>query len=235
MNIRELTTSPTLLLCVATMVAGLSLLSALGCGADTTGPADTSVPPPPLVIFEEVPTATPWPTPDPSFEPTVGLLAPVPIGRMRWECWGKASTLGPPQPRWTKETGFKTKSKPRDIITISCEAVYRDHQLYLELWRYVGDDLGGEYAGLRVSFVYLDASGRDSGETIICDDLIFYEGTYDNARGSPLKGACAKQVLPKVAVALRVEQAIADWTSLPGVGEPLPSDALEKVFGVLKG
>lgn len=80
MNIRELATSHTLLLCVATMVAGLSWLSALGCGADTTGPTETSVPPPPLVIFEEAPT------PDPSFEPTVGLLAPVPVGRMRWEC-----------------------------------------------------------------------------------------------------------------------------------------------------
>ena len=110
MNIRELTTSHTLLLCVATMAAGLSLLSALGCGADTTGPAETSVPPA-LLVFEEAPTATPQPTPDPSFDPTVGLLAPVPIGRMRWECWAKASRLESPQPRWTKETGFKTKSK----------------------------------------------------------------------------------------------------------------------------
>ena len=172
---------------------------------------------------------------DPSFDPTVGLLAPVPIGRMRWECWAKASRLESPQPRWTKETGFKTKSKPPDIITASCEAVYRDHELYLELWRYVGDDLEGEYVGLRVSFVYLDASGRDSGETIICDDLLFYEGTYDRARGSPLQGACARQVLPKVAVALRVEQAIADWTSLPGVAEPLSTDALDDILEVLKG
>lgn len=98
----------------------------------------------------------------------------------------------------------------------------------------MGDNLEGEYSGLRVSFVYLDASGRDSGETIICDDLIFIEKTYDDARGTPLDGACTRQVLPKVDVALRVEKTISEWTTLPGVAEPLSTDALDKILDVLK-
>ena len=161
------------------------------------------------------PTPQPTPTPDTSLEPTVGMLAAVPIGRMLMQCWKKEG-----------------KVNKRSFATVSCEAVDAHRQLYIEAW--VNPEEPKEEREVSVSFIYFAEIGSDRVDYMQCEDITMSRGVTTKERGELLLGTCNRQLHSYQDALLMLQRSASDWTAYSGLAEPTSQDDIRVILEPLK-
>ena len=193
------------LLTGAFMVAtGLTILATSACGDDVVSPAKLTDIPTSGPTSTEIPDATP--TPDPSFQPTVGMLASVPIGRMRMQCWFKEAELN-----------------ERPFGTATCEGSDANRELYLEVWRW--KDAPEE--GTTASLIYFEETSSGSVNLMMCDGLVIKKETKEKVRGEPLEGTCSRYSRSlSEGLSSQFRQPLATGPPTPGWRSDIPTSVL---------
>ena len=213
---------PRVLIRAALILTSGSLLSLAACLNDqkdddrslehsrgaTSQPASSS-------IFS--PTPKPTPTPDTSLEPTVGMLATVPIGRMSMECWKKEG-----------------KIDGQSFLTASCEAIDSQRELYLEAWTQPEPTS----IDITVSFIYIEIADQGKAICIECKDLRIIEPTYEELlkkeRGDLLPGTCNKFLHSYEEASRKFQTMSRKWTAHSGLEEAMHRDEMQAILEVLK-
>ena len=179
-------------------------------------PASTPRPnPTPTTQPAPTPTTQPTPTPDASFEPSVGMLAAVPIGRMLVQCWKKEG-----------------KVNNRSFLTVSCEAADAYRELYIEAW--VNPEEPGANREVKVSLIYFEKIGSDQVDYMQCEDIALSRGITTKERGELLSGTCDRHLHSYQDASLLVQKAVGRWTTHSGLAEATTRDYIDPILNQLK-
>ena len=186
---------------------------------DSESIASHSVPTP---IADSAPEPTP--TPDMSFEPTVGMLATVPIGRMPMQCWIKEGDVS--------GKDYDPRKGHQTFVSASCEVTDTYREFYMEVWKRSKEN------HISISFIYFEEVGQNQVEYVQCDDIdIVFESTKGKKRGDSLPGVC-NRYLHSYENASRKLGTMADtWTTHSGLEEranQADRDDIRAILEVLK-
>lgn len=165
-------------------------------------------------------------TPDTSFEPTVGMLATVPIGRMPMQCWAKECKDRDCDPN---------KRGTQTFFTGSCDAADAHREFYIEAWRWSGDGYWSEEGQVSFSFIYFEKAGQNQMGYIQCDDILVFKSTKEKKRADSLLGGVCNEYLHSYEDASRKISTMSNnWTTLSGLEERMDRDEIQPFLEVLK-
>ena len=209
--------------CVAVVTLGIIVVGFTACnaegGSSIDKPSMSTQTSSPVAISTALPTATPPPlpqptsTPVPTFQPTAGMLAFAPIGRMPMECWVKEAEVD-----------------SRPFITSFCEAKDSYRKLYIDGsgWRDTPEE------SVTVYLIYFKEAGTDRVDLIECGGLVFTKETMGKSRGETLPGTCSRYLEFRRAAELLIARAISRWTAYSGLAKPATREEFEIILEVLK-
>ena len=181
-----------------------------------------------ILQLPSTPIASPAPeptrTPDTSFEPTIGMLATVPIGRMPMQCWIKeGDVLG---------KDYDPRKGHQTFVTASCEAADAYREFYIEVWK------RSKEAHLSISFIYFEEVGQNQVEYVQCEDIdIVFESTKGKKRGDSLRGVCSRYLHSYENASQKLESMASTWTTHSGLEERAnrrDQDDIRAILEVLK-
>ena len=195
---------------IVTLMVVLVMVALSACGEDTGSsnqPPLTITPSPETFILQTTPT------PEPSFQPTVGMLSSVPIGRMPMECFEKESV-----------------SENNPFRTAACGAEDKHRAMHIIAW----DWTDAPKEGIRIYLVYFEELTQGTGTTIVCDDVVFDKKAGLKVRGDTLEGTCTRFRHSRSDAIYMIGMADEGWTSVSGLSKPYSRDGFDGIFELLK-
>ena len=191
-----------------TVSVGLIVLALSACGDDAGSP--------PQIVTLATPTPRDQitPTPTPTFQPTVGMLASAPISRMPMECFLKEAVT---------ENGIP-------YATAACEAADDRRVPHIIAWKWP------DAPEVRVTayLIYFEELSLGDGTVTVCDELIIDKETRYKVRGDTLEGICSRHRLSRIDAIKMVKQAAGGWTSYSGLSKRYPREEFDGIFELLK-
>ena len=184
--------------------------------APSTRTSPTAEPPTisdPTIARRETPPTIPAGPLVVTFEPTAGMLASVPVGRMSIACWTKEAKLDGEPP-----------------LRAACEAKDSYGELFIDVavW---GEGYKREMFG---SLAYFRELESGLVEVVQCDDMKFERGVSSRVRGESFPGHCTSSLRSLQEAKSVVRDVVNRWTSYSGLSERTQNTYLNNVLGLLK-